>query len=173
MAMATVVAMVTMVHGLLNASASPLSVLGRGLGSVPSSRPLLPPASRSNLTTTGHSSRSRVGQEKFALFQGQPAVGLTTSTGSPEPEAEALWRFARKVWGLSVCYTQGQQGELTLQTPPEHKESTGKITDAGKGTCRGLRPCCFSPLSQDLNKNRKPTKREYTKRPLVECVLDW
>ena len=82
-----------------------------------------------------------VDQEKLALFQGQPAVGLTTSAGSPEPEAEALWRFARKVWGLSVCYTQGQQGELSLQTPPEQRESAGEITATGEGTSRGLRPC--------------------------------
>ena len=46
-----------------------------------------------------------MGQGNFKLFWGQPAVGLTTSTGSPEPEA--LWRFERKVWGLSVCYTRG------------------------------------------------------------------
>ena len=32
-------------------------------------------------------------------------MGLTTRTGSPEPEA--LWRFGRKVWGLSVSYTRG------------------------------------------------------------------
>ena len=98
-------------------------------------------------------------------------MGLTTSTGSPEPEAEALWRFARKVWGLSVCYTQGQQGELSLQTPPEHRESAGKSQLQVKewaGACALF----FLPLSQDLNKNRKP-KREYTQRPLVECVLDW
>ena len=49
-----------------------------------------------------------VGQGNFRQFWGQPAVGLTTSTGSPEPEA--LWRFERKVWGLSVCYTVAQQG---------------------------------------------------------------
>ena len=75
-----------------------------------------------------------MGQENFKLFQGQPAVGLTTSDGSPEPEAEALWRFARKVWGLSVCYTQGQQGEMSLQTPPEHRESAGKIAAIGCGS---------------------------------------